>query len=53
VKAKCYDKSFKYTPVQEQGKDYLQKKFDKLRHQKPVEVRVASVTALPKIARAK
>lgn len=53
MRAKCYDKSFKYTPVAEQGENYLKRKFDAMRRaQKKPEPICANVTALPK-ARAK
>lgn len=55
MSAKCYDKGFKYTPVQEQGKDYLKKKFDAIRRaQKPrMAVASATVTQFSKSARGK
>lgn len=34
MKARCYDRDFRYVPVKDQGPDYLKRKFDAMRRTK-------------------
>jgi hypothetical protein len=43
------DKSFRYTPVKDQGPDYLKRKFDKIRREQKAEAE-AKVRQFPKKA---
>jgi hypothetical protein len=47
--ASCLDKTFRYTPVAQQGEQYLKRKFDKIRREQKAEAE-AKVRQFPKKA---